>query len=268
MKRQIYRSLSAAIIAGLLPIIAVAAKPPVSAADKEAEKLLAEGNDFRSGGKINEAVWAYRQAAKAGNLKAACAAGELLCGPLNTSRGQQRILDVSEGLSDLFVAATNRLPQACDALSGLLQHGTLVESNLVAAYAWMKIAADQDRAFKKQLDQLAAQIPSDELPEATALANRYAKGHWPANLFRPVDRDDPRLKIKGITKGGRMLMVVLNRVTFTEGDTLNVAPDSASRSALNGKLTVTCMEIGPDYVLVSIAGESHLKLLSATKLLE
>jgi len=253
---------------GLFSFVSIAANQPLSPADKEAGEMLIQGNDFRANGKVNEAIWAYRQAAKSGNLQAIFAAGELLCSPLNSSHGRQHILDISEGLSDLFEAATNRLPQACATLSMMLQHGTLVESNRLAAYAWMKIAADQDRTFKKQLDQLTTQLPANELQKALTLANQYVKGHWPTDLFHTVDRDDPRLKVKGLSKGGHTVLVVLNRVTFTEGDTFNVTPENAPHSATAGKLAVTCLEIGTDYVLVSVAGESHLKLLSAAKLLE
>jgi TPR repeat protein len=177
-------------------------------------------------------------------------------------------LDLAEALGDLFKAATNHIPQACADLSGMLQHGTGIPANMISAYAWMELATEQDRSYAKQLDQLVVQMSPGDVQEAQEMAVTYSKGRWPTDLARPVDDGDPRLKIKGITLGGRSAMVVLNRVTFTEGDTMDVVPDGAKPNSGSGNLTVTCREIGDNYVLVSIAGEPHLKLLSAAKLLE
>lgn len=264
MKRCIIWLLASAI--GSVAIPSVTAAPPPPATSKDAEKLVTQGDSLRSKGQMTEALWAYRQAAKAGNVKGAFAAGEMLYNAAHNSQGRERILDLSEGLCDLFRAATNRLPQACAEMSGALRHGVGVQTNMVAAYAWMELAAEQDRSFKSELDQLVIEMTPEQVQQAQDLAYQYSKGHWPTNQARPVDDGDPRLKIKGITEGGRSSMVIVNRVTFTEGDTLDVAPEGVRRPA-GGSLTVTCMEIGPDYVLVSVAGESHLKLLSSSKLL-
>ncbi|HZI33274.1 MAG TPA: hypothetical protein VFF11_13115, partial [Candidatus Binatia bacterium] len=39
----------------------------------KAAELVTQGNDFRSKGKLTEALWAYRQAAKAGDVNGALA---------------------------------------------------------------------------------------------------------------------------------------------------------------------------------------------------
>lgn len=242
--------------------------PTAPAARKDAEKLVAQGDNFRNNGQMTEALWSYRQAAKAGSVNGAFAAGKMLCQAVTNSHGRERILERAEGIGDLFQAATNQLPQACAEMSSVLQHGRGVPPNLVAAYAWMELAAEKDPSYKKSLDQLVVQMNPDDVQPAQALAQEYAKGHWPTDLVRPVDDGDPRLKIKGITVGGREKLVVLNRVTFTEGDTLDVKPEGAPQQPAGGDLTITCLEIGNDYVLVSVAGESHLKLLSSAGLLE
>ena len=255
-------------VIGSASVLSASAAPAPPVSGKEVEKLLAQGNSFLSNGKTTEALSAYRQAAKSGNVKGALAAGKILCDSFQNSHGRERILNISEGLSDLFMAATNRIPEACANISGVLQHGRGVHPDMVAAYAWMELAAGQNHSYKNQLDQLVIQMNPGDVQPAQNLAHEYAQGHWPMDLARPVDDGDPRLKIKGITVGGRSAMVVVNRVTFTEGDTMDVVPDGAPRNSNTTNLTVTCMEIGPDYVLVSVAGESHLKLLSSAKLLE
>lgn len=249
--------------------LSLASPPPsASAASKDAEKLVAQGDAFRDHGQMTEALWAYRQAAKAGSVNGAFAAGKMLCEAVQNCHGRERILERAEGIGDLFRAATNQLPQACAELSSVLQHGRGVPPNLVAAYAWMELAAEKDPSYKKGLDQLVVQMNPDDVQQAQVLAQKYAKGHWPTDLVRPVDDGDPRLKIKGITVGGREKLVDLNRVTFAEGDTLDVKPEGAPQQPTGGDLIVTCLEIGNDYVLVSVAGESHLKLLSSAGLLE
>ena len=267
MKPQVLWFLT--VTAGLASATAVSAAPASPATTKDADKLVAQGDTFRSSGQMTEALWAYRQAAKAGSIQGAFVAGKMLCDSARNGHGRERILDASEGLSDLFKAATNRVPQACAELSSVLQHGRGIQPNVVAAYAWMEIAAEKDHSYKKQLDQLVVEMKPEDVQQAQDLARQYAKGHWPTDLARPVDDGDPRLKIKGITVGGRSAMVILNRVTFTEGDTMDVVPENTPQQhPAAGSLTVTCMEIGADYVLVSVAGESHLKLLSSAKLLE
>lgn len=253
-------------VVGSTALASAAAAP--SATNNAVASLVAQGNTFRDNGRLTEALWAYRQAAKAGSPEGAFAAGKILCDSGCTSHGRERILDLAECISDLFQAATNHLPQACAELSGLLRKGVGVNTNFVTAYAWLELAADKDHSYTAQLDQLVVQMTPGEVQQAQELASQYAHGHWPADLVRPVDSGDRRLQIKGITVGGREKMVILNRVTFTEGDTLDVTPEKSPQQPANASLTVTCKEIGPDYVLVTVAGESHLKLLSSASLLE
>ena len=255
----------------LLASVAVnlaSAAPTSSNTNKEAASLLTQGNTFRDNGRLSEALWAYRQAAKAGSPAGALAAGKMLCDSGCNCHGRDRILDLAEGIADLFQAATNHLPQAYAALSEELRKGVGVNTNFVTSYAWLELAAEKDHSYAAQLDQLVVQMNPDDVQQAQVLARQYAQGHWPSDLVHPVDRGDQRLQIKGITVGGREKMVILNRVSFSEGDTLDVSPENAPRQPVAASLTVTCKEIGSDYVLVSVAGESHLKLLSSASLLE
>jgi hypothetical protein len=236
--------------------------------NQQAASFFAQGNTFRDHGQLTEALGAYRQAVKAGSSEAAFDAGKILCDDASTSHGRERVLNLAEGVADLFQAATNHLPQACAELSDVLQKGVGVNTNFIAAYAWLELAAEKDHSYAAQLDQLVVQMSPDEIQQAQDLARQYARGLWPVDLVRPVDAGDRRLEVKGITLGGREKMVILNRVTFTEGDTLEVTPEKSPQSPATPTLTVTCKEIGPDYVLVSVAGETHLKLLSSVSLLD
>jgi hypothetical protein len=182
-----------------------------------------------------------------------------------SARGRERILQLAEGLGDLFFAATNGDARACARLSFALQNGLGVPTNLVAAYAWLKLAADGNAAFRPDLDQLVVRLDPDQIRQAQNLAATYVRGHWPTDLVRPVDTADPRLQLQGLSSNGIKSLVIINNVTFTPGDTLPVQPVHRGNSP-PGTLTVTCLKIGPDYVLLAIAGESHLKLLSTAPL--
>ena len=149
LRRHIGRLLGLVAMSGTLLIIAV----PVQSAGNPADELVAQGNDFQRNGKLTEALWAYLQAAKAGNIAGNLAAGELLFSQGQATVGRERVLQLSEGLGYLFVAATNRQPQACAKLSEAMENGLGVQTNLVAAYAWMKIAAEDNPAFRPGLDR-------------------------------------------------------------------------------------------------------------------
>lgn len=257
------------LMAGLLlvPLTPAWGRPPVQKPhppNATADKLVQEGDTFLKRGQTSGALWAYRQAAKAGSVKGAFAAGNLLLRQGAASRGRGRILQLAEGLGDLFFAATNGNARACARLADALENGLGAKTNLVAAYAWLELAANRDAAFKPELDRLVVQLDPDEVLRAQAQARDYAHGHWPTRLVRPVDQGDPRLKIQGLTRSGRHPLVIVNDVTLAKGDTVSVRPVNQPRSA--ARLAITCREIGPDYVLLSVAGESHLKLLSTARL--
>lgn len=235
----------------------------VGAADGAAgsHDLVVQGNEFHSQGKMPAALWAYRQAAKAGSVDGALAAGNLLFLQAQAESGRSRILDLSEGLRYLFTAATNQQPQACAQLSAALQNGLGVRTNLVAAYAWLLVAAENNGSFKTDLDRLVLQLEPRDVLAAQKMAHDYLAGHWPARVARVVAQGDPRLEIQGVSQSPRGTLIILNGDTLTAGESANVVPAGNAGPNSASRLTVSCREIGRDYVLVAVAGESELRLL-------
>ena len=64
-----------------------------------------------------------------------------------------------------------------------------------------------------------------------------------------------------MTGNGRESLVIINNISFGVGDSAVVQPIHNPHSSDKGELSITCLEIDDGYVLVSIAGESHWKLL-------
>jgi hypothetical protein len=228
---------------------------------QDSGKFLAQGNAFRSQGKSTEALWAYRQSAKSGNVNGAYAAGEVLLVKGLADEGQQRVLELSEGIGYLFFAATNRHAQACAELANVLQNGIGVQTNLVCSYAWLKLAAEFDRSFDAKLDRLVVQLEPEDVLQAQKIARQYLSGHWPDAVARPIARGDSRLAIQGLSVSGREPLIILNGGTLTVGEMINVSPVKSPGHAAGEKLVVSCCEIGADYALVSVAGEPSLKML-------
>jgi hypothetical protein len=230
--------------------------------DKDAAKLVADGTAFANQGKPADALISFRKAAKAGNPEGAFAAGNILLKGSGGCSGRDRILKLSEGLRYLFVAATNRNATACVELSLALQNGVGVPKNLISSYAWMKTAVMFNPALKSELDRLVLELEPGDVRQAQGLADAFGSGRWPADFVSPIDEQDARFRIQGINLGGRKPLVVLNSATFAVGDTLEVHAVNAGKEAANDRLSVKCMEIGDDYVLLSVIGEPNLKLLS------
>ncbi|HSY18157.1 MAG TPA: hypothetical protein VK815_07475 [Candidatus Acidoferrales bacterium] len=230
--------------------------------DKDAAKLVAEGTAYVNEDKPADALNSFRKAAKAGCPEGAFAAGNLLLKESGGCSGRDRILKLSEGLRYLFVAATNRNATACVELSLAQQNGVGVPKNLIAAYAWMKTAVRFNPALKPELDRLVLLLDPGDIRQAQNLADAFGSGRWPEDFVSPVEEQDPRFRIQGINLGGRKPLVVLNSATFAVGDTEEVRAMNAPKEAANDHLSVKCLEIGDDYVLLSVIGEPSLKLLS------
>lgn len=226
------------------------------------DKLVAQGDAFRRNGKLTEALSAYRQAAKAGNVTGAFAAGDMLFSQAQAEAGKERVLKLSEGLGSLFVAATNRHPQACAELAYALQNGVGIQTNLICAYAWLEIAAQAAPAFKSTLDRLVVQLEPGDVLLAQKMAREYVSGHWPKRIVNPIIQGDPRLQIQGVSGSGSGTLIVLNGDALTVGESINVSPVGQLKSKSDEKLAVSCREIGVDYALVSVAGEPSLKMLT------
>ena len=230
-------------------------------ASKESDKLVAQGDAFQKTGKSTEALFAYRQAAKAGNVKGAFAAGDLLFNQGQTDNGKERVLKLSEGIGYLFFAATNRHAQACAGLANALQNGIGIQTNLICAYTWLKLAAQYNPSYKSDLDRLLVQLEPDDILQAQKVAGEYDSGHWPDRVARSIDQGDSRLAIQGVSVNVRGVLIFLNGDTLGVGEKVNVSSVKSPKNIVAEKLEVSCLEIGADYALVAVAGEPNLKML-------
>lgn len=237
-------------------------------AETGVEKLVNEGKSYAKNGQMNEALLVFREAAKAGSMEGSALAGEILLVRAQQSSGRESLMYASEGINLLYSAATNRYAQACFDLSIVYRLGIGVKTNMVAAYAWLKIAAEQNRLLKSDLDRLVILLDSSEITMAQELASEFNRGQWPQFVFKPIVLDDSRLKIQGVTHTSKGALVVVNGITFASGDTSDVPPINAAKQRNTEKLGVTCLEIGKDYVLVAIAGEPNYKLLNMRQFLQ
>lgn len=228
-------------------------------------RLVIEGRTLLHNGQTNAALDAFRKAAKAGNIDGAFLAGDTLLTQAKNNTGRERILKGAESCTYLFIAATNLHSQACADLSETFLNGIGQQANPAAAYAWMKLATQRNAARKAELDQLAVTLDPNAVRLGQDLARDYLAGRWPTAIARPVDENDPRLKVQGVTLGTTKPLVVLNSATFAEGDTGEVRPADSLKNPGARKLSLQCLEIGADYVLVAVAGEPRLKLLPTDK---
>lgn len=137
---------------------------------------MREGNAFKEHGQLDEAIWAYRQAAKSGHLGGTFAVGDCLLMEGQAAKGWERVLKLSEGLAQVFYAATNHHPQACARLADALQNGIGVETNLVSAYAWLSVAAKYAPAFKADLDRLLVRLEPGDILQAQKMAREFDSG--------------------------------------------------------------------------------------------
>lgn len=252
------RQFLCALLLWLGTATAIVGAPPAS---KAVDELMEEGKAFVSSGQLDAAAWAYRQAAKTGNLEAKFAAGEVLLLQAQACAGRERILKLAEGLGCLFSAATNGHAPACAELAKALQNGNGVATNLVGAYAWLAIAAQRDPAYRSELDKLVTRLDPTEIIQAQRIAHDYLSGQWPSPVARPVDQGDPRLQIQGMTVGKNGALIILNGSTVGVGETIDVRTAKSG----GGKLVVSCFTIAPDHALIEVAGEPNLKLLAINR---
>jgi hypothetical protein len=219
------------------------------------EKLLASGRAACEAGRPAEGLVWFRQAAAAGSLEGIYRVGLLLLqGARSETPGQAVTPDVPEGVRWIFRAATNRHPAACRQMATLYFTGQGVKTNLVHAYAWLRLSATLSPEAATELDALATKLDPAQLLEAQTLAAQFHRGEWPPPPCKPVITGDARFTINGVTLAQSRPTVVINHRTFVEGETGDV-------SVRGGQLVLTCVEIRPDGVLVEIAGENEARLL-------
>jgi hypothetical protein len=104
------------------------------------------------------------------------------------------------------------------------------------------------------MNRLALQMDTDALGQAEALAAQFRAGKWRPPVARAIPEGDPRLKLGGITFGGKRSLAVINGKSLSEGE-------SASVSVKPGTLTVKCLKIEKDSVLIIVEGEDVPRLL-------
>lgn len=199
----------------------------------------------------------YRRAAAQHNVEAESRLGELLLfGSRSPLPENQVIAEPMEGIRWTYAAATNEDRQAWLNLSQAYQTGTGVDASPAAAYAWLKLyAGTRPGESQTRLNQMALQLDAVTLRQATGLAEQLRHRRWPGLSPRAVAAGDPRLKLEGIVFGGRVALATINGRTLAEGETASLKLAGGSR------LNVTCLQIKPDAVRVSVAGETEPRWL-------
>ncbi len=234
-----------------------AIKQKAEAGDANAQVLLGDGlaANFRA---VEALSW-YRKAAQQGNIVAAHDAGQmLLFGAPGFPLEQQNLApNPTEGIRWTFQAATNFHPGACLNVATALRRGLGVGTNLVEAYAWLQLAADLPPGSivaKIELNKLALELDSDRVRRGQALAAQFKARNFVPLTAREIPEGDPRLKLSGITTGGKTSLAMINGKTLAENESavVPVAP---------GTLRVKCLSIQRDCVLIRVEGEDDTRLL-------
>jgi hypothetical protein len=231
-------------------------KQKAEAGDAGAQVAL--GDTLASRFHASEALDWYRKAAAQGNVEGEYHVGDML---LSGAFGNPQTLGVrpspTEGIRWTFMAATNFHPYACRNMAKALTQGLGTSTNLVAAYAWLSLFATTlpgSIAGRYQMNELALQLDTTAIQQAQNLAAQFKAGNWQAPVPRAIPDGDPRLKLGGITFGGRTLLAVINGKTLSEGE-------SATVSVKPGTLTIKCLKIEKDSVLITVQGEDTPRLL-------
>jgi hypothetical protein len=138
-----------------------------------------------------------------------------------------------------------------------LRQGLGASTNLVAAYAWLSLFANTTPGSildRLKMNELALQLDTSSIQQAQGLAAQFKAGNWQAPANRAIPEGDTRLKLGGITFGGRTPLAVINGKTLSEGE-------SASVSVKPGTLTIKCLKIEKTSVLIIVEGEDAPRLL-------
>ena len=203
-------------------------KQKAEAGDAAAQVAL--GNALASSFHANEALEWYRKAAVQGNIEGEYQVGDML---LFGAHGIPNNLSVSpnqtEGIRWTFMAATNFHANACWNMAKALRQGLGASTNLVAAYAWLSLYANTTSGSilgRLKMNELALQLDTGAIRQAQNLAAQFKAGNWQAPLIRAIP----------------------------EGE-------SATVSVKPGTLTIKCLKIEKDSVLITIEGEDAPRLL-------
>lgn len=169
-------SLSGTLTMGLGDVAAL--KRNAEAGDAAAQVAL--GDTLASHWRASEALQWYRKAAAQGNVEEEYRVGNML---LFGGFGNPKALAVqpnrAEGIRWTYMAATNGYPQACYNMARVLTEGIGTSTNLIAAYAWLKLFAETPGGSivgRVHMNELALKMDTDSLGRAEALAARFKAG--------------------------------------------------------------------------------------------
>jgi hypothetical protein len=223
-------------------------KEKAEAGDPNAQLSLADTYSFNF--KKADALGWYRKAAENGVVESESRLGEmLLFGASGIPASQNVPANPVEGIRWTYQAATNGNAKAWLNMSKAFQYGSGVSKDPVEAYAWLELYADTvPIEGPVMLNQMALSLDTASIQQAQTIVAECRSGQWPAISPRKIAAGDPRLRLEGITFGGKVTLATINGKTLEEGESANV-------SLKKDVLKITCIKIKEDSVLVLIDGE-------------
>jgi hypothetical protein len=226
------------------------------AGDAQAQVQL--GNSLASSFHATEALDWYRKAANQGSVEARYEVGKiLLFGAPGIPNGLTVHPQPIEGARWTFAAATNLYPDALWNMSKAYRQGLGVETNLVAAYVWLKLFSETTRGSivgRVEMNDLALKLDTGALTEAENLVVQFRSGRWPTPAFRVFPEGDSRLKLNGISFGTKTPLAVLNGRTLAQGESATIHFKAKT-------VTIKCVAIDKDFVSVLVEGEDEPRTL-------
>jgi len=233
-----------------------AIKQKAEAGDAAAQVALADS--LASQFHATEALEWYRKAATQGNVQGEYLVGQML---LFGAPGIPSNLAVqpnqTEGIRWTFMAATNLHAYACWNMAKALRRGLGTSTNLVEAYAWLKLFSETSAGSivgRVEMNELALKLNTSALHQAQNLAAQLKAGNWQPPVTRAIPEGDSRLKLNGITFGSKIPLAVINGKTLSEGESTKIPVKP-------GTLNIKCLKIEKDSVLIAIEGENTPRLL-------
>ncbi len=193
----------------------------------------------------------YRKAAETGSMDAIYQVGHvLLVGALGNQPNQRVVANPIEGIRWIYRAATNLYPAACADMAFALQNGLGVKTNLAQAYAWLLLYAEGDPDRGPAIaERFALRMNTAILLEGRRLAADFKKSNWPPPPAGGFLKILIPLKLTGVSLSGGTPLAIINRRTLSAGESTNLPLQSG------GTISLKCLEIRQDAVLVEVAGE-------------
>jgi hypothetical protein len=223
-----------------------------------AESQVAYADTLVHNFKCSEGLQWYLKAANQGNIQAIYEVGNmLLFGRIGIPQENTVQPRPAKGIRWTFQAATNGHAKACWNMSTALQRGLGVSTNLVEAYAWLQLFAESiggSIVGRAELNRMALTLDTTSIQQAQRLVAQFKSGHFQRPVIRAIPEGDNKLKLNGVTAGGKRPFAIINGKTLAEGE-------SAKVPAKPNPLVVKCLKIERDAVLIVIDGEEAPRLL-------